>query len=718
MALNSMNLTEIKLEDTIYKFDGEGPRLTGIEHISSINTSVDVCYDDKYAYIDVTIENLSAKDCEAKRITLYTGVDCMMETFPEWNDKLFPTLMRCEKTHFFGYFMSPAGDILGIACCDPIASYKLYYKNKGKGIFSVGLDLINEVKQPERFPNDLKVLRARTKMKRRFVLFKVDKLENFERCVNEAAGLPMIMMDKYTIELGEKIKINGFGIEDELVEIISPSGMKLNNASVATEYGLYKIKVSSDDKIINSCVYCRKDWAYYLKQARSEALRCPQKATTHCESWYGLFSGYLAAKHYPEKDVDELVEQKFSEIMPYMFDFEKGEPKVIPERIQNVSSVISLLVDRYFSNPEKYYSSLEIADRLSNFLADRQGEDGAFYCENTHYTCVIYIAKSIFELYLAEKDIPRLKEKADKHYKMVQCAIDDLVRRLDDIETEGAMTFEDGMISCSALQIAMFALYQEGEEREKYTKAAEYMLRKHLCVEQKRIPDCRMRNCSIRYWEAQFDILVYKKAYDSPHGWSAWTLYAKYYLYILTGKFEYLADLMDGMGSCVQLIDVDGVLRWGFMCDPGLETRIWVKDKKISNGYSGKFEDAVIGEQYMPMISDWFRQDKQIPTGGYLHCPLTLKNEVKKVDIQGGCCDNDVHEIFKCLEETVLKKVFVHRKANGEIVSYGCCVKDGEIKLLNHAEKIILYSDFEETFVYNKEKIKTIPHSTIEYMIR
>ena len=30
------------------------------------------------------------------------------------------------------------------------------------------------------------------------------------------------------------------------------------------------------------------------------------------------------------------------------------------------------------------------------------------------------------------------------------------------------------------------------------------------------------------------------------------------------------------------------------------------------------------------------------------------------VDTQGGCCDNDIHEHFKCLEETVLGKIFVN----------------------------------------------------------
>lgn len=44
---------------------------------------------------------------------------------------------------------------------------------------------------------------------------------------------------------------------------------------------------------------------------------------------------------------------------------------------------------------------------------------------------------------------------------------------------------------------------------------------------------------------------------------------------------------------------------------------------------------------------------------GYLHCPLIYEHHIEKVDNQGGACDYDVHEHFKCLEETLLKKAFV-----------------------------------------------------------
>ena len=80
------------------------------------------------------------------------------------------------------------------------------------------------------------------------------------------------------------------------------------------------------------------------------------------------------------------------------------------------------------------------------------------------------------------------------------------------------------------------------------------------------------------------------------------------------------------------------------------------------------------GESYIPMISGWYRTGGQKLVGGYEWCPLFLEKETLYVDNQGGCCDNDVHEIFKCMEETVLNKAFAHRNEDGTFLTYGCTV--------------------------------------------
>ena len=88
-------------------------------------------------------------------------------------------------------------------------------------------------------------------------------------------------------------------------------------------------------------------------------------------------------------------------------------------------------------------------------------------------------------------------------------------------------------------------------------------------------------------------------------------------------------------------------------------------------GYRGKYEICEFSEGYIDMISGWYRTAEQKVNGGYEFCPLIL-DEYVWVDNQGGCCDNDVHEIFKALEETVLKKAFIYENKDGSFTTFGC----------------------------------------------
>lgn len=94
------------------------------------------------------------------------------------------------------------------------------------------------------------------------------------------------------------------------------------------------------------------------------------------------------------------------------------------------------------------------------------------------------------------------------------------------------------------------------------------MIGVHECLEQMLIPDCRMNGASLRFWEAQYDVMIRANFVNSPHGWSAWTIYAKFYLYLLTAKSKYLVEMLNALGACVQLMDLDGNLRWAFAADP------------------------------------------------------------------------------------------------------------------------------------------------------
>ncbi len=110
-------------------------------------------------------------------------------------------------------------------------------------------------------------------------------------------------------------------------------------------------------------------------------------------------------------------------------------------------------------------------------------KDGAYVNHHIIYTSVIYVAKSMLELTLVERELGKKNtvwaETAERHYQSAKRAIDQLVASQGDFETEGELTFEDGMISCSALQIGMLGLMQKDEKvRKHYTDAMLQILEK------------------------------------------------------------------------------------------------------------------------------------------------------------------------------------------------------------------------------------------------
>jgi len=223
------------------------------------------------------------------------------------------------------------------------------------------------------------------------------------------------------------------------------------------------------------------------------------------------------------------------------------------------------------------------------------------------------------------------------------------------------------MISCESLQLGYLAtLIPESEYRAELTAAAEIILKKHRCLEQQILPDCRTRGCTARFWEARYDLNFFENMLNMPHGWTSWKSYATYYLYRLTGKAEYLKDTMNTLGACMQCVDKDGILHWGYVADP------CVTGLRLATGSTREnplFQEATVGEEYLPMISDWYKQeDGRIPGIEYLRSIKTPESIDRDY---GGSCDNDVHEHFKCLAETVFGKAFVHISGD-QTLCYNC----------------------------------------------
>ena len=462
---------------------------------------------------------------------------------------------------------------------------------------------------------------------------------------------------------GSKPEVSVVGADGKTIRLTQhTSGGRNVYACVLPEPGQYDVKATVEGRTLTGMLVRPKSWQWAMERAREGALKYHQKATSHIESWYGFHSSFIAAKYFKEPKLDAKLSQRFDYLYTLLHDTVSVEPKFHKSRIQNTSGTIGMLVDKY----EAYgnLADLRHASQLADWLVDNnQRKDGAYVNRNTVYTSVIYVAKSILELALVEKRLGATDkfwaDKAAKHYESAKRAIDQLVGADGDFETEGELTFEDGMISCSALQIGMLALMQNDDNvRRKYCNAMLKILNSHDCLTQLRVPDARRRGGTMRYWEAQYDVQMLPNMFNSPHGWSGWRAYATYYAYLLTGNERWLRESYNAASAFSCLADYKtGDLRWAFVVDPYLrvtqacsaDTHVTADSLSFGNPHPQlyKTRQFTIGEQYVPMISDWQTVNTQ---------------------------DNDVHELFKYIGESMLTNAFVIEREDGQLYGYNCKV--------------------------------------------
>lgn len=662
--------------------------------------------EDGYVW-NISLKNQGNVPFQPEKAGIRLGIDTYMDKYPEWLTKYFPTFMNCSRTHFYGYMQSPSGKMLAIVSSDPVASWSVDYNLSypepegywfyGHRICSVNLDLLNALPLPAHNPQNLWQLLPGQSIDWKVIFISFDDAGQFEEKVHAAAGIPVMKMAKTSYSAGETAMFEVIGESPEVL-VTDPAGRSLevelkkcgSSAFMAScrlgNAGLYDVEVRSGNFITEGKLSVHRSWEWVMRRAREGALKHKQRATSHVESWYGYHTAFIAAKHFPDETIDTALRSRFDFQMRQLNGEDISHPLYYDGRIQNTAGTIGMFVDKF----EAYgcEEDLEHAERLADWMIGyaQKSDDAYRNGWGIIYTSVIYVAKSVLELYLAEvehaeslrnagKDDSRWKASARRHYESAKRAIDQLVASQGDFHTEGEMTFEDGMVSCSALQMGLLGLLQKDPQmRRHYADAMLVQLESHDCLTQLRVPDARRRGGTMRFWEAQYDVLMLPNMFNTPHGWSAWRAYATYYAYLLTGDEKWLLQTWNAMGAFANLIDYrTGELRWAFVLDPYIKARqmcrpvpgVSADSLDFGNPHPELYEykDFIFGEDYVPMVSSWQTKNSQ---------------------------DNDVHEVFKCLGETFLTNAFVVEREDGTFAGYNCdVVRKGRGLVINSHEKQI-----------------------------
>jgi hypothetical protein len=628
--------------------------------------------------ITLNLRNTRHTPYQPLKAGLKLGIDTYMDSYPEWYGKFFPTLAVCEPDHFYGYMQSPEGKVKAVVSADPIASWSLDYnmgypdwtqENRwfyGHRIECLNLDMLCRGPLPDHNPLLWK-LEPGERRSWTVKIIDLDAPDSFEEVVYRNTGAPVLAMERTSCSPGDSLEIKVWGsaprmtVDGNVIDLQKVDDSLWRGIYRATEPGVKDINVCDGVRQAHGTVAVRHPWNTTIRLAREAVERYRQKPTSHVESWYGFHTAFDAARIMPEPGIDSVINRRFDMVVDKIFDREKGTPYKFHWRIQNVSSTIGMLADRYlaFGNP----ADLDLGERMARYVMDCQREDGAYMNGHTDYTSVIYPAKSMLEFADAERVAGR-KKQAARIEASARRAIDHLAAADGDLETEGQITYEDGMISCSALQLGELALRSKNiKDRRRYTEAMLRLLDGHDCLTQLRVPDGRRRGGTLRFWEAQYDVFMLPNMISSPHGWSAWRAYATYYAYLLTGQERWLRETFDAAAAFAALIDHrTSDLNWAFVVDPYVDalqvcepdTRFTADDDTYGNPHPELYPNRkiIVGEQYVPMIADW----------------QTIVSS-----------DNDVHECFKFIAEAVLCNAFVVERPDGSFGTYNCrLVREGD----------------------------------------
>ncbi len=657
-------LTASGAQHRFYAVEAEGDSIAeGIEYTIAIDSA------DRVETVTLSLRNTRHTPFQPVKAGLKLGVDTYMDTYPEWYGKYFPTLAMCEPGHFYGYMQSPSGKVKAVVSADPIASWSLDYNLAyewpkghwfyGHRIECLNLDMLCQGPLPAHHPH-IWSLEPGEERSWTVKIIDLDSPADFERTVHHYTGAPVLAMESTSCAPGDTLTIDVWGTAPEMAIDGKKIGLQKVGADLwrgtyrAAEPGIRAVEVADGGRKAHGTVAVRHPWRSTIGLARRAADRYKQKPTSHVESWYGFHAAFDAARIMPEPALDSALNRRFDLIIDKIFDRSTGRPYKYANRIQNVSSTIGILADRYYAFGDK--ADLDLAERMADYLISCQHADGAYMNGHTDYTSVIYPAKSLLELADAERAAGR-KKQAARFEASAARAIDRLATVDGDFQTEGQMTYEDGMVSCSALQLGELALRSRSDkDRRRYTEAMLKLLDGHDCLAQLRVPDGRRRGGTMRFWEAQYDVFMLPNMLSSPHGWSAWRAYATYYAYLLTGDERWLRETFDAASAFAALLDHStGDLSWAFVVDPYVraiqtcepDTAYTADDDTYGNPHPQCYpnREIIVGEQYVPMISDW----------------QTIVSS-----------DNDVFECFKFIAEAVLCNAFVVERPDGTIAAYNC----------------------------------------------
>lgn len=253
----------------------------------------------KQLVVTASVKNNKEEEAEVNQASIQVGFNTYLERYPDYNDQLFPTLLRCEKTHAWGYFSTPSGRLMTIATDSPTASYTLNYQSGLHRIYSASFDVMQSGKLPERHPQNMNKLGANEEKTWNIYLKPVEELNAIEKVketIAQNTELPMFDADRYTLANGEKSRIkilSQTGLKNGELTVEAPDGTISKMAvkkgadgmydavfeAGEKQEGVYKVTAENEAGYLSEMMLSiRKEWSWYTKKQDRQPWKHHKKA--------------------------------------------------------------------------------------------------------------------------------------------------------------------------------------------------------------------------------------------------------------------------------------------------------------------------------------------------------------------------------------------------------------------------------------------------------
>lgn len=520
-----------------------------------------------------------------------------------YSDKLMMTEAYTDAQTKFGYYLfrQSDGSYFCIAIQSKFAGYRLKYsyfghRIKGFQILAAATDIDGIVDEVESF---------------QYTMLFADDLMKARNKIQEilGIGIPNIILSGSNEGSLYSFTCNNMKIR---VRVEDPKGRVVSYTKSEDKYsfpmdysGMYKV-VISDRRKVTYYFLCYKTINYYYEsvcdfnfrnfqhstgafyRAISKATLRPDKRTlegVHFGNPYekmscrtGEFGGFAAwsiSKYLETTDKKYLKSSLTKYIKDWALNGQGNQPTLYgtvyrekqkygcknyspyhlykePNFPQYELFLIEELIDYYKLTKEK--EVLEEVYSLADHFIEDHIREGMIIYHNTDYTSVHAPCIAFIKL-MKLSECTDEPTRAKRYYLTAKSICNHIYHRKDEFPTEGEKCTEDGSIACSALQLAYYCWHVEYVPQ--YHKMAKEFIEIHRMLDYT-VPDARMYQSSIRFWETLYESSDFGPSYNCGHGWTIWTSEAKFYLGLLEKKQHYLIESYNGFISNMAKVEANG----------------------------------------------------------------------------------------------------------------------------------------------------------------